>query len=652
LFEIPKCFETIKKIDPNSIIDLTLQYFKGNLKMPYSDIKALKAIMGLNDWHDIDFNVSEEYFDSVAPEPIACTILRNAYSNTGIHYYCMACSSSDDYMNKNKSEEEAILSYLVHNPDMLETFKEHGIDSSYFRSVVLCDNEENPKAVPILAKLYELVQTHSISSVTDEELKATLHSIFSNEELAGKIAFDYFVSLREMNISTERFKDSLSNVCGNDIATAIIPVNQILEDMAPTGFLSVEHSDELEQYYVQNDPKSSEEQLLFFEKTPKKGKALEKMKKNPRNGGHHSVANKACIDMLSNQITIDYDKFDSVVEVNDIVAPAPNQNFDSNGPELTREDNLLEIEQAPSEEELNTVIATPFININTIDDYNKIQSSMLTAGILYIRYYKGTNQLLMLYKRNDDRKAYIINVGDDKIRQEIGLLFISPSIIKVIETLLPLGSIYNSDMLRFQNVFELKSAEYLLKNNYLFSNVLKKRVDAYTIDCFDRDKREENAKYLCNMISKYEKFSKGLEEKNLTALYKNHVKMVQFVSLSIGVITGSEATRNVITGKLVTDKNIEIKDNLSGGLILKEDINKLAWITENCLMAILNSKLACMTDIRLCTLNNSSIVVDVNDKYMPVAFDVINQHMIQTFKKLVNDDICPTVLMNIKYKSA
>ncbi len=48
------------------------------------------------------------------------------------------------------------------------------------------------------------------------------------------------------------------------------------------------------------------------------------------------------------------------------------------------------------------------------------------------------------------------------------------------------------------------------------------------------------------------------------------------------------------------------------------------------------SKLAIMTDIKLFNVDNKCITIDVCDKYLTTAFDVINQHMISVFGNYID----------------
>lgn len=655
--EIPKCFELIEAIDTERIMPLSIQYFKSNLKMQYSNIKALNIIMGLNNWHDSDFEVTEDYFNSIPAEPISCCNIISGYENNGISNYCYICKLSKEYKNHNLSEEEAIVSYLINNPALIDKTNIAGIGSAAFHSVLLYKKSDKSFTLPMLSKFYNILITQGIEPFSENKLQSTISNLVSEHEPAIKIALDYYISLRDTSISKERVIESLNIVCGAGAANTIFPQNTavIARDAVGPLTLETEKTELKEGYFTQNSPTQIGQQYAFL---PDTNKSRRRSRTNVPNIPQEKKSTKQDSNdettISPEQLTLeslDNDVYNSEVKLDDDIVLVQSLGKEKSTVATGKVDNNkvdnIRLPVIPVSEPIDV----PFKAVLSLHEYIEVQTVLLTSRKLFMSYYSASGTLLVFNTSNDAKTAYIINMNDKKIRQEIGLLFISPSLTKIVDNVMSLGALYGNDVLRFKSIFEIQSAEYILSGNTLFLSTFKKRLEPCQCEAFDLEKWPDYTMYMQSILNKYNAYSKELEQKQLTKEFSNQVTCALFLAISLNVILDDRMKRNVLTGRLIDDNKVQFASDYAAGLPINKNTPVISWVTENALIAILSSKLVNLTDVRLAHLSNSSIALDVDNKFLPAAFDVLNQHMVNTFKNMIDTKFSPTVLMNINYKN-
>lgn len=644
----PKCFDLIKDID--NITPLVLQYFKSNLNTPFNDMLTCKYIMSNNGWGDGNIDISQNMFDAIPSTPIDCSSIINIYNDANIKNCCLVCNMSNIYKNANQSEEEAIVSYLLNNLDFARSLIEADFDSTFIKSQMLYTDDGHAYTEPILRIICEALLKNSSLAIDVTELFSNInekHNFIPG--LAGNV-IRYITALSDSKISKERIRESILRVAGDryetiifneDATNDIISILECESDNAPS--LDKDYS-------VPLDDAVGPNQLTYLEQNQQQCKQKRRTnnidiaykndkKKNGR--GKASTNNR-----IENQLTIDsYKEFNSEVSIslldNDHAAYC---SVDTK--------NVTPVEISASRINIQSVnnIDTPeFIiePIKSLKDYLKIQTNLLTAGSLYLHYFLDTDNILVFYDILDKPYAFIIDLSVKEIVSEISLLLISPSIKKILPSLMNLGDKFNMSLFKGRSIYDLNCMKLILEGNRIVSNRINDIMNLYTIDSFEKTSTSTYIDSAVKGLSNFDDYYKELANNKLLDIYETHLSLMKLLANSVHTLNEKNYLRKTVTGKFIIENEVEYNTNTIPLYINTSNIPPLSLLIEYTLLQIVKSKVPQLTNIKLFALTNNSISIDCEEAYVSILFDVLNQYMIHVYKTYITLSSTPKVLISL-----
>lgn len=212
-YNYPLCFFTLKD-DSKKLKDMAIAYYKTHISKECnaSELQAFLTIIKMNGARidactitDEDINTNTQIWN--------CDELKQKYMYISDNH-CLACTINPDNCNKNKTNEEFVIAYLLNNPGTFEQMDKGVISESIFKSKVIYFENNELRFMPAIKEIYALLFqefTDTKNTLTKEKL---LHELKKKnmDEKKIKILEDYYDSLISIKVEFTDFSFYLNTL--------------------------------------------------------------------------------------------------------------------------------------------------------------------------------------------------------------------------------------------------------------------------------------------------------------------------------------------------------------------------------------------------------------------------------------------------------
>ncbi len=671
--QLPLCLKLIRLHD-NSYPSLLIKFFKiSNKSCDYEEfLEFVKFVASSNDLiNDInDFTI--DLFKKTSAEQIDCRELIKKYGF--IQNLCKSCGiCSSLYQNANSTNEEILLSCLLHNPKRYyEMFLNNGGDADVFKSVkTIIDENGKARAFTVVKDIYSCIFTdNATSNIKDSYLTIPdfSHLKSYNSISTKNIFMGLFSSILDIKVSDSVFTKTIKSILGMDISfDKYTRENNNLNSIRSTKNRKNSMSEQQELMPLSPSSSSSANQLSF---------AFSIFPQRPKDNNFVT----SCVSevMLPSTQTAEIPIQPTINEQEQ----NSNQNLTTCNPEgmLVVNTNLLNSDinpvnsaaitphkQSSSETQLNNCNVNIKV-IENLDTFTEIYSDLLSCRTLSIACNSSGYFALYYYINNSKESAVLAlcDGNDPSVKSEIIKLISKNGICKVIDNLFELTA-YIKDCNNVNDVMELKSLAYLKDRDILFLDTLEDRLKNINNINFDSSSYSEIANILKNNLDSSYIYRDTLKKKtyygelfscreqkkyiplqNIFPLYNDHLSLsVGFAKLHHSFNDDKNFNRKVSIS--ICNSDLSADSFTISGPIRKylDNIDVIKWIIEQSTLSIINSKLGYNTKFIIDNITSNSISIICNDEYMPYNIDMLNQITITIFRNNVIPKIKP--ILNLSF---